>query len=179
MHQLGKLLYIVERNRKITAVAGKQPIQEGTSPTPPINPRPVSRSASQRVLDPNLDVVSQRSVKIATGQSRGFPPPFPSRYSPQGSRVGPQGGQKQVTSKGANALQRVIMLSLHPIPQAFCAYFSPQTCLSKRVERLSAVRVTSCCREVEQDIKAADFVSRFSPSHFLGLLDKLWLSCSK
>ncbi|DBB12200.1 TPA: hypothetical protein ACH3X3_006306 [Trebouxia sp. C0006] len=106
MHQLGKLLYIVERNRKITAVAGKQPNQEGTSPIPPMSPRPVSRSASQRVLDPNLDVV--RPVKIATGQSRGFPPPFPSRYSPQGSRVGPQGGQKQVTSKGANALQRQI-----------------------------------------------------------------------
>ncbi|DBA84918.1 TPA: hypothetical protein ACH3X1_005930 [Trebouxia sp. C0004] len=108
MHQLGKLLYIVERNRKITAVVGKQPVQEATSPTPPLNPRPVSRSASQRVPDPNLDIVSQRPVKIATGQSRGFPPPFPSRYSPQGSRVGPQGGHKQVTSKGANALQRQI-----------------------------------------------------------------------
>ena len=126
MHQLGKLLYIVERNRKITAVVGKQPIQEVTFPTPKMNPRPVSRSASQRVLDPTLDVVSQRPVKIATGQSRGFPPPFPSRYSPQGSRVGPQGGQKQVTSKGANALQQVTILSLHPVPQAFCAYFSPQ-----------------------------------------------------
>jgi hypothetical protein len=138
MHQLGKLLYIVERNRKITAVVGKQPVQGATSPTPSINPRPVSRSASQRVPDPNLNIVSQRPVMIATGQSRGFPPPFPSRYSPQGSRVGPQGGQKQVTSKGANALQRVTMLSLHAVPQAFCAYLSPQPCLSTCVEQHSA-----------------------------------------
>ena len=103
MHQLGKLLYIVERNRRISAAVGKQPFQKSSASTAASSPRP----ASQGLPDPNVDMVSQRPIEVATGQSRGFPPPFPSRYSPQGSRVGPQGVQKQVISKGGNALQRV------------------------------------------------------------------------
>jgi hypothetical protein len=159
MHQLGKLLYIVERNRKITAVVGKQPIQEGTSPTPPMNARPVPRSASQRVLDPNLDIVSQRPVKIATGQSRGFPPPFPSRYSPQGSRVGPQGGLKQVTSKGANALQRVSMLASHPAPQALSAFSSDTGKFKHMCGIPFSYTGHLLLSQLEQDIRAADLFS--------------------
>ncbi len=116
MHQLGKLLYIVERNRRISAAVAKQPMSEQVPQWPPTpTPTPTkTRSASPGLPDPNVDIVSQRPVLRSVGQSssRGFPPPFPSRYSPQGSRVGPQGGQKQAISKGANALQRVTTLLL-------------------------------------------------------------------
>lgn len=119
MHQLGRLLYIVERNRKISAAVDGQPAgrpqpNQPTAPPTVLPPQSVaSRAASQGLPDPSIDIVSQRPVLRASAQSasRGFPPPFPSRYSPQGSRVGPQGAQKPVISKGANALQRVISFS--------------------------------------------------------------------
>ena len=116
MHQLGKLLYIVERNRKISAAVASQPstrphnLQTGQSSLPPQREaQSMPRSAPTASRDLSVDIVTQRPVLRASGQSvsRGFPPPYPSRYSPQGSRVGPQGGQKQAVSKGANALQRV------------------------------------------------------------------------
>ena len=115
MHQLGKLLYIVERNRKISAAVASQPsrphnLQTEPSPLPPQREgQSIPRSAPTGSRDLSMDIVTQRPVLRASGQSvsRGFPPPYPSRYSPQGSRVGPQGGQKQAVSKGANALQRV------------------------------------------------------------------------
>ena len=120
MHQLGKLLYIVERNRKISAAVASQAPQRtynlqtnhtatlpGTQPESPGVGVPRSTPGAPR--DPSVDIVTQRPVLRASGQSvsRGFPPPYPSRYSPQGSRVGPQAGLKQAVSKGANALQRV------------------------------------------------------------------------
>ena len=117
MHQLGKLLYIVERNRKISAAVASQPtprphnFQTDQNPLPPQRgeAQSVPRSTPSGSRDLSVDIVTQRPVLRASGQSvsRGFPPPYPSRYSPQGSRVGPQGGQKQAVSKGANALQRV------------------------------------------------------------------------
>ena len=118
MHQLGKLLYIVERNRKISAAVASQPTQRQVANSQIASQKTLrpgrvsaysSRAAPVGPRDPNLDIVTQRPVLRASGQalSRGFPPPYPSRYSPQGSRVGPQGSQKQAVSKGANALQRV------------------------------------------------------------------------
>ena len=117
MQQLGKLLYIVERNRKITAAVVSQPpphrphnihMQQNFL-APQREARSVPRSAPAGPVDPSVDAVPQRPVLRASGQSasRGFPPPYPSRYSPQGSRVGPQAGHKQALSKGANALHRV------------------------------------------------------------------------
>ena len=116
MHQLGKLLYIVERNRKISAAVASQPPPrphnfqtDQKSLAPSREAQSMPRSAPGGSRDLSVDIVTQRPVLRAAGQSvsRGFPPPYPSRYSPQGSRVGPQGGQKQAVSKGANALQRV------------------------------------------------------------------------
>ena len=116
MHQLGKLLYIVERNRKISAAVASQAsppphnLQTDQNALPPQRQaQSMPRSAPTGSQDLSVDIVTQRPVLRASGQSvsRGFPPPYPSRYSPQGSRVGPQGGQKQAVSKGANALQRV------------------------------------------------------------------------
>lgn len=118
MHQLGKLLYIVERNRKISAAVASQSSQRTyslqTNQTPSLggvqpDPPGLPRSAPGAPQDLSIDIVTQRPALRASGQSvsRGFPPPYPSRYSPQGSRVGPQAGLKQTVSKGANALQRV------------------------------------------------------------------------
>ena len=128
MHQLGKLLYIVERNRKISAAVASQPPSRPHDPPmtnqdsfpPQREPQSVpSRQAPGGPRDLSVDIVTQRPVLRASGQSvsRGFPPPYPSRYSPQGSRVGPQGGQKQAVSKGANALQRVS--TLHSCDEVF------------------------------------------------------------
>lgn len=118
MHQLGQLLYIVERNRKISAAVAAQPRRRTQLSTQnssqnarllqrvsPALPKP----AQAAPRDPNVDIITQRPVLRAAAQStsRGFPPPYPSRYSPQGSRVGPEGSQKQAVGKGANALQRV------------------------------------------------------------------------
>ena len=96
MQQLGKLLYIVERNCKIIAAKPK--------------PKPSDPASQwrQSPLPPSQDSpVASRGPLL---RSRGFPPPFPSRYSPRGSRVGPQGYKP---SKGAIALQQVSTLS-HP-----------------------------------------------------------------
>lgn len=114
MVQLGKLLYIVERNLKINAAAtSQQPqtavaaassaAQQSRSLQSPL--RPESRAAVQSSAERPL---IQPVVRRASAQpiSRGFPPPFPSRYSPQGSKVTPQPAGKQASSKG-NALQRV------------------------------------------------------------------------
>lgn len=110
MYQLGRLLYIVERNLRINAAAStQQPKPAAAATAQPARPlqnlstleaRGAARSSTERPLSQAL----RRPAAQPT--SRGFPPPFPSRYSPQGSRIGPQAAVKQPTSKG-NALQRV------------------------------------------------------------------------
>lgn len=136
MQRLGKLLYIVERNRKISAAVASQPTQRSSGNSQrasqkALRPDRVSansaRAATIGPRDPNVDIVTQRPMLRASGQavSRGFPPPYPSRYSPQGSRVGPQGGQKQAVSKGANALQRVCLATSLDLPSLiFCMLLS-------------------------------------------------------
>ena len=120
MQQLGKLLYIVERNCKI--IAAKPKPQPFHAPS----------QSSQPALPSNPDTsVASRGPLL---RSRGFPPPFPSRYSPRGSRVGPEGSQKQ-PSKGAIALQQVSTLT-HSLPSC---------CFSENYLLLACLCLTDTC----------------------------------
>ena len=115
MYQLGRLLYIVERNLRINAAAKSQQSQSAIAAAAAAAQqsrlaqnasRLESRAAQQGSAERPLPQQAMRRAPAQPG-SRGFPPPFPSRYSPQGSRISPQAAVKQPTTKGPNALQRV------------------------------------------------------------------------
>ena len=126
MLQLGKLLYIIERNRKITAKLPLRPSQRSSStfqisskdkPAWHRDPSFFTQDTTQATMpsqELSLDNVSRshRPLLRASGQSacKGFPPPYPSRYSPGGSRVEPQAphaAPHRAVAKRGNALQRV------------------------------------------------------------------------
>lgn len=109
MHQLGKLLYITERNRTISAaVASQSPIRflnlpsnqndslPGALPEAPNG----SRSAAVGGLwDPSVDIMTQRPAKglWAVIEQR-LPRVVPLQVLVPGVEGGPQGGQKQTVS---------------------------------------------------------------------------------
>lgn len=100
MHQLGKLLYITERNRKISAaVASQSPIRFLNPPSNQNDSLPGalpeapngSRSAAVGGLwDPSVDIMTQRPAEGLWA--------VPLQVLVPGVEGGPQGGQKQTVS---------------------------------------------------------------------------------
>ena len=167
MKQLGKLLYIVERNCKINAAMSKEaagvhpPTQSSSmhkslaedanqtdqlfsSAGPSHTPPSAQQASDQRSAASAVHAGSRGPLLKGSRQSasRGFPPPYPSRYSPHGSRVAPNGGQKQPIQKGANALQRVSRLVHHCCG---CLILLLSQYLVRRPARFAVVVTSAAC----------------------------------